>query len=136
MPYLGATLRSINSCTLAGRSVPQLPYRIQRLLQNGLITPQHRQARHQRQPPRGAVAALRARYACFPAGNLKPLRINPRSAGVPPLAKFALEAHALGDLEGRDDGALDLFSALPARWQADRGAFCLQPQSLCITTFM
>ena len=36
---------------------------------------------------------------------------NPKQ--VLPLAKFALEAHALGDLKRRDDTPLDLLAGLP-----------------------
>jgi hypothetical protein len=37
-----------------------------------------------------------------------------RVVGVPvfPLAKFAIESHALGDLKRRDDAALDLLASL------------------------
>jgi hypothetical protein len=38
---------------------------------------------------------------------------SPIRSSCPPLANFALEAHALGGLKRRDDAALDLLSALP-----------------------
>ena len=36
----------------------------------------------------------------------------PQPQQVLPLAKFALKAHAFGDLEGRDDAAVDLLAGL------------------------
>jgi hypothetical protein len=50
------------------------------------------------------------------AGGLRAADEAPRSISDPqqvfPLAKVALEAHALGDLKCRDDAALDLLSTL------------------------
>jgi hypothetical protein len=43
--------------------------------------------------------------------NSEPLFANPQQ--VLPLAKVTLEAHALGDLEARDDTPLDLLTGLP-----------------------
>ena len=51
--------------------------------------------------------------------NVKQMALfNRQSAAILPLAKVAFEAHALGDLKRRDDAALDLLAAFPARSQA------------------
>jgi hypothetical protein len=95
--------------TLGRCGVPA--YRIQRLLQNGLITPQHRHARQQRQTTRRDVAALRAHYACFSAEfETAPDQSPIRGRSSHP------EAHALGDLEAQDGAPLDLLASLP-KWK-------------------
>jgi hypothetical protein len=57
--------------------------------------------------PRGAVAALRARYACFPAESETAPDQSPIRRRYF-LSKVALEAHALGAPEACDDTPLDL----------------------------
>ena len=50
----------------------------------------------------------------------------PRSITDPqqilPLAKLALEAHALGDAEARDDAPLDLLAALSGSFEVRRSS--------------
>jgi hypothetical protein len=54
--------------------------------------------------------------------------VNPQQ--VLPLAKVTLEAHALGDLEARDDTSLDLLAGLAGSFAASLSANKLESESL------